>query len=78
MNILIKNVLLNNVMTDVLIENDTFKKIGSIDTKTIHIDKTIDATNKAILPAFYNLSRTTKIPFISFINSSFFFRFSLL
>ncbi len=55
MNILIKNVLLNNVTTDVLIENDTFKKIGSIDTKTIHIDKTINATNKAILPAFYNL-----------------------
>lgn len=54
MNILIKNVLLDNNKTDVLIEGNKFSKIGNI-PDNIQIDKRINGEGKAILPGFYNL-----------------------
>lgn len=52
MKILIKNVLLNNKVQDILIENNIFSKISDkIDIKT---DQIINGDNKAIQPAFYN------------------------
>lgn len=52
MSILIKNVLHNNQITDVLIKNNIYARIE----KNIkeNADIVIDGTNKAILPAFYN------------------------
>ena len=55
MKILIKNILLENNVTDVLIEKDIFKTIGNIDANSIKIDTIIDGRDFAILPAFYNL-----------------------
>jgi 5-methylthioadenosine/S-adenosylhomocysteine deaminase len=55
MNILIKQILFNNTITDVLISENRFQKIGNIDTTKTKIDKTIDGKDMAILPAFYNL-----------------------
>lgn len=53
MSILIKNVLHNNHITDVLIEKNCFAKIAP--HQDIKTDIVIDGTDKAILPAFYNL-----------------------
>lgn len=55
MAILIKNIQLNNNTTDILIEGNKFSQIGNIDTNTVKVDKTINGTNMALLPAFYNL-----------------------
>lgn len=55
MNILIKQILFNNTITDVLISENKFQKIGKIDVSTTKIDKIIDGKDMAILPAFYNL-----------------------
>ena len=52
MKTLIKNVVLNNEKKDILIENNIFSKID--DKIEIDADIEIDATNKVILPAFYN------------------------
>ncbi len=52
MTILIKNILLNNETTDILIEGNTFAQIKpNINTPA---DTIIDGSRKAILPAFYN------------------------
>lgn len=54
MNILIKNVVLGDKKTDILIEGNKFSKIGNI-PNNIHIDNQINGEGKAILPGFYNL-----------------------
>ncbi len=54
MKILIKNILHDGEVKDVLIENNFFKKIG-LSNQNIQVDKVIDGEDKVILPAFYNL-----------------------
>lgn len=54
MKILIKDILLNDNITDVLIEGDSIKIIGS-HLSVKDFDEVIEGKNKAILPAFYNL-----------------------
>ena len=53
MNTLIKDVQLEGRTTNILIQDNVFKTIGEV--SNVKIDKTIDAKNKAIIPAFYNL-----------------------
>ncbi|MBO6117051.1 MAG: amidohydrolase [Bacteroidales bacterium] len=55
MSVLIKNVLLENSKTDVLIEGKKFSRIGNIDSLSVKADRIIDGTDLALLPAFYNL-----------------------
>lgn len=52
MSILLKNVKLNNVITDVFIRDNKFEKIAQNIQE--HANKTIDCSNMAMLPAFYN------------------------
>ncbi len=52
MSILLKNVKHNNLITDILISENKFKKIEP--NQTINADKIIDCTDLAVLPAFYN------------------------
>ncbi len=52
MSILLKNVKHNNLITDILISENKFKKIEP--NQTIKADNVIDCTDLAILPAFYN------------------------
>ena len=52
MKILIKNILLNNQQTDVLIDGNTIAKIDV--NISVDADKIIDGTNKAIIPGLFN------------------------
>ncbi len=52
MNILIKNVLLDGVVTDIFIENGTILEISPVCTR--RADKIIDGRNKAALPSLVN------------------------
>ncbi|MBE6452091.1 MAG: amidohydrolase [Alphaproteobacteria bacterium] len=52
MSILLKNVTLNDQITDILIQENIFKNISP--DQSSYADTTIDCRDKAILPAFYN------------------------
>lgn len=54
MKILIKNVILDGSKKDVLIDNSIFSKIED-SISDIDVDDIIDATDKAIVPPFYNM-----------------------
>ena len=53
MSILLKNVSLNNQVTDVLIDGNRISKISPNQSLSSH--QIIDCSNKAIIPGFYNL-----------------------
>ena len=52
MSILIKNVLLYNIITDILIEGNKIKTIAP--NINVVADKVIDGTEKAAVPGFVN------------------------
>ena len=55
MDILIKDVTIGNIVTDVLIEGNKIKTIGFVDNNVVHERHIIDGSSMALLPAFYNL-----------------------